>query len=346
MYPRYEFFKQVTDVFRKDGRSVPYFNDKHLSWKWEWAKEMVDISRELGFPFMAGSSLPVTWRMPSIDLPYGAEVEEVLGIGFGTIDVYDFHTLEMIQCMAERRRGGETGVAAVQALRGDNVWAAMKAGSWAAGGWDPPAFRSGALPQPNAWPSPQRVRRSPSPTEEEIQQLVKDPIAYRFEYRDGLKATMLLMGGLVHDLNFAARIKGSPQPLSTLFYLPPDPNVAYSGVLMSKVESMFLTGKPASPIDRTLLTTGLVAAGMHSLASGQKRLETPHLGIRYEAPRESRVCEELRSLPETWRGHRPNPKPIHHGGTENTEVLIVSLHLRVLRVSVVRNLREKASCSG
>src|SRR5437868_14185497 len=31
-YPRYEFFKQVTDVFKKDGRTAPVFNDKHLSW--------------------------------------------------------------------------------------------------------------------------------------------------------------------------------------------------------------------------------------------------------------------------------------------------------------------------
>ena len=43
--------------------------------------------------------------MPSIDLPYGAEVEEVLGVTIGGVDSYDFHALEMIQCMAERRRG-------------------------------------------------------------------------------------------------------------------------------------------------------------------------------------------------------------------------------------------------
>ena len=29
-YPRYEFFKQVAEVFKKDGRAVPVFNDKHL----------------------------------------------------------------------------------------------------------------------------------------------------------------------------------------------------------------------------------------------------------------------------------------------------------------------------
>ena len=286
LYPRYEFFKQAADVFRKDGRSVPLYNDKHLSWKWEWAKEMVDTSHELGFPFMAGSSLPVTWRMPAVDMPLGAEVEEVMCVGFGAMDVYDFHALETIQCMAERRRGGETGVAAIQALRGDNVWAAMKAGSWAAGGWDPQLFEAG-LCRSQTLGQARKGFGDRHPTDDEMRQLVKDPIAYRFEYRDGLKATMLLLSGLVHDLNFAARLKGLSQPLSTLFYLPPDPNVAYSAVLMSKAESMFLTGKPPYPVERTLLTTGLVAAGIQSLAQGQKRLETPHLGIRYEAPRES-----------------------------------------------------------
>src|SRR5207244_4318861 len=79
-YPRYEFFRQVVEVFRKDGKAAPVFTDKHLSWKWEWAKEMVETARALPVPLLAGSSLPVTWRMPSLDLPYGAAVEEILGV--------------------------------------------------------------------------------------------------------------------------------------------------------------------------------------------------------------------------------------------------------------------------
>src|SRR5262245_24763444 len=71
-YPRYEFFEQIVKVFRDSGRSVPIFNDKHLSWSWEWAKEMYDTSRELKIPFMAGSSLPVTWRTPQVEMPMGA----------------------------------------------------------------------------------------------------------------------------------------------------------------------------------------------------------------------------------------------------------------------------------
>jgi hypothetical protein len=284
-YPRYEFFKQVTDVFRKDGRSVPVFNDKHLSWNFDWAREMVTTSRELGFGFCAGSSLPVTWRMPAIDLPYGAVVEEVLGVAMGAVDIYDFHALEMIQCMVERRRGGESGVVAMHALRGDSVWQALQAGSWKNGGWDPRLFeaclsRSQTLAQP-----PTFSHRHP--TLAQMREWVKEPIAYRFEYADGLKATMLLLNGLVDDFTFAAKLAGQTEPLSTLFYLPPTPNVTYSAALMSKAEETFLTGKAPYPVERTLLTSGLVAAGLTSLANGQKRIETPHLAVRYTAPRES-----------------------------------------------------------
>jgi hypothetical protein len=98
---------------------------------------------------------------------------------------------------------------------------------------------------------------------------------------------MLLMNGLVGDFTFAARLKGKAEPLSTLFYLPPNPNVVYSAALMAKAEELFLSGKAPYPIERTLLTTGLVAAGMRSLASGQKRLETQHLAVRYQVAKES-----------------------------------------------------------
>jgi hypothetical protein len=284
-YPRYEFFKQVVDVFKKDGRTAPVFNDKHLSWKWEWAKEMVDTARAMKFPFLAGSSLPVTWRMPAVDLPFGAEVDEILCVAMGGVDSYDFHALEVIQCMAERRKGGETGVVALQALRGDSVWKAMEAKSWKAGGWDPQLFEACIARSQTLTQAPTYSHRYP--TVKQMREWVKTPVAYRFEYADGLKATMLLLNGLVGDFTFAARIKGDAQPLSTLFYLPPNPNVTYSAALMSKAEEMFLTGQAPYPVERTLLTTGLVEAGMQSLAKEQKRLETPHLAVRYQAPRSS-----------------------------------------------------------
>jgi len=161
----------------------------------------------------------------------------------------------------------------------------MAGGDWNAGGWSPRLFeaclsRSQTLTQPQSF-------SDRYPTQSQIREWVKDPVAYRLEYRDGTKATMLLMNGLVNDFTFAARLRGLSEPLSTLFYLPPNPNVVYSAALMSKAEKTFLTGKTPYPIERTLLTTGLVEACVRSLATGQNRIETPHLAIRYEAPRES-----------------------------------------------------------
>lgn len=289
-YPRHEFFKAVTDVFRKDGRSVPVFNDKHLSWNPAWAQEMVDISRELDFGFAAGSSLPVTWRMPAIDMPYNAEVDELMCVAMGGMDSYDFHALEVIQCMAERRAGGETGVASVQGLKGDAVWQAMKAGSFAAGGWSPELFkacltRCQTLKQPTSF-----SHRYPTP--EQIREWVPDPVAYRIKYHDGTNATMLLLNGLVGDFTFSAKLKSQEQPLSTLFYLPPTPNVTYSAELMATAEATFLTGKSPAPIERTLLTGGIVEAGCRSVATGQNTLATPHLKIRYSAPQKSLFARE------------------------------------------------------
>jgi hypothetical protein len=112
LYPRYEYFKQVVDVYRGSGKTAPLFNDKHLSWSWDHAQEMVNTAKSMGFGLMAGSSLPVTWRQPSIDLPPGAEVEEAVGIWNGGIDGGDIHVIEALQSIVERRRGGETGVRA------------------------------------------------------------------------------------------------------------------------------------------------------------------------------------------------------------------------------------------
>ena len=260
-YPRYPFFKQIANVFQKDGKSVPVFNDKHLSWKWSWAKEMVETSRKLKFPLMAGSSLPVTWRMPAVDMPLDGEPKEIMGLG----------------------------VKWVQGLRGEAVWKAMETGSWKAGGWSPQLFeacltRSQTLAQPHAGFNHRH------PTKTEIRKLVKDPVAYRFEYTDGLRGTMFLMNGLVGDFTFAATMKGKAEPLSTLFYLPPTPNVHYSAVLMSYAEKMFLTGQSQYPVERTLLTSGILESAMKSMAAKGAKLSTPHLAVQYHAPQESLFC--------------------------------------------------------
>ena len=126
-FPRYQFFEEIVKVFRASGRTVPVFSDKHLSWNWDWAKEMYDTSRQMGFPLMAGSTLPITWRTPSIDMPYGAKIHEAVCVYYGGVDSYDFHALEALQCDGGAAQGGETGVKWLQAYRNENFWQAYRA---------------------------------------------------------------------------------------------------------------------------------------------------------------------------------------------------------------------------
>ncbi len=281
-HPHYEFFEQVTKVFRDSGRSVPYFNDKELSWKWDWCKRMVDTSHELGFPLQGGSSLAVTWRIPSVEFPLGATVHEAVSVGYGGMASYDFHGLETIQCMVERRKGGETGVEWLQAYRGDNFWTAWEQGVWSHDLVKAALCRSSTL-----------VPSDPSftciyPTIEQMRALVPDPVAYNYQYRDGLRCTMLLMNGLVRDFTFAADIEGHSRPFSTQMYLPmPDGRTtlaSFFSPLVHNAEIMFLTGKAQYPIERTLLTSGLLIAGVDSAYQGYKRLPTPNLAAVHYQP--------------------------------------------------------------
>jgi hypothetical protein len=282
LYPRYEFVKQCVEVFDRDGAAVPLYNDKHLSYSFEQARWMVDASKRLKFPMLAGSSLPVTWRLPDIELPLNCEIENALMVGYGGSDVMDFHALEALQCMVERRKGGETGVRAVQMIEGDAVWKAGDEGRYSTD------LLVSALSRSES-PQGQTIidgRTQDLVAKGELPKLVKSPAAYFIEYRDGLKATLLMLNGAVKDFSFAARVKGLGVQ-STQFFLSPEPNVTYSACLVSKIEEMFATGNAPYPVERTLLVSGMLESCLTSRLEGQRRLETPRLDVRYRAPRES-----------------------------------------------------------
>jgi hypothetical protein len=280
LYPRYQFFEKVVDVFRSSGRAVPYFNDKHLSWNWDWAKKMYDTSRQMGFPLMAGSSLTVTWRMPQVEMPLGAPIREAMCVAYGNVDSYDIHALEAVQCMVERRKGGETGVEWLQAYRGDNFWKAHEQGVWS------PALFKAALCRSETLRSGREGFTGVYPTLQEMKALARNPVAYHYQYKDGLRSTIMLMTGLVEDFNFAAAIEGQSQPFSTMMYLSHRTQLAtlesYFSPLVHFIEQFMLTGKEPYPVERVLLATGLVCAGVDSLFQGQQRLQTPQLAIRYQ----------------------------------------------------------------
>jgi hypothetical protein len=268
LYPRFEFFEQVVEVFRKSGRSVPVFVDKHLSYDWVKAKQMYDWSRELKFPMMAGSSVSVTFRRPELDYPLGVEFEDALMVGGGWIsDGGIFHNLETLQAFVERRKGGETGIRAAHHLEKDAVWRSADEGRWSK------ELMGAAL---------RRAEKSGPGRPEDV----KHPVVCLIDYNDGFKAAVLMLGGLVNEYLVAFRVKGRPEIDSTLCYIPIENSNNFS-MLVHGIAQMFQTGKPSHPVERTLLTTGALSFLMDSAYRGHKRVETPMLKVAYRAPAES-----------------------------------------------------------
>ena len=283
LYPRFEFFEQVVRVFDQDGRTAPVFNDKHLSYSGAKAAQMVEHSRRLKFPFLAGSSLPVTWRLPAVEIPLGTELDEALMVGVGGSDPMDYHALEAMQCMIERRRGGETGVRSVQLIEGDAVWKAGDDGLWSWSLLEAALSRSDSLQGDSDLDSrPQNLARNG-----QLPRLVPNPSAYLVERNDGLKTALLMLNGALQDFCFATRLK-SGDVVSTQFFLPPTPNVTYSACLMRQVEDMFTTGRAPYPVERTQVVSAMLERCLESRVDGHRRIETPELAIRYTAPAESR----------------------------------------------------------
>lgn len=292
LYPRGRFFREVMEVFQKSGRSVPLFLDKHLSYDRAEARAMVEQAHALKVPFMAGSSLPVTWRLPALEIPLGRKFKEVLVASRGDLEIFGFHSLETLQCMAERRDlgGRGQGVAAVTCLEGDSVWEAGDKGVWSWDLLDHALGRSRTL-------NPGDVRQNtrdfypPPPAGRDKPTRSRGPIAYVVEYVDGLRATVLTLNGHVDDTSVAVRLvdeDGRDRIVSTLMYLPAPPGANFFNPLVLRIEDLFKTDKPPYPVERTLLTGGILDVALESRVKGHKRLETPELAaIDYSAPANS-----------------------------------------------------------
>jgi hypothetical protein len=282
LYPRYPWFKEVVKTFESDGRAVPVFNDKHLSTEWTKCTEMVVDSKRLGFPFLAGSSLPVTWRLPPIDVPQGAPLVESVCASYGGVDGNDIHGLETAQCMSERRKGGEVGIASVHAVRGDKVWEMMAERKTTQRLLASALSRSHTLPVTDGYPSE-------PVTYDWARRSFPNPIAYFIEHRDGFKTTLFMLP--IQDYNYAGLRADTDEVIACQMYLPM-PTVSattadFFNPLVHHIERMIIENRAPYPVERTLLTSGMTLAAVESIHRGQVRIETPEMAVRYEAPKES-----------------------------------------------------------
>lgn len=276
MYPHMNHLEQVFRVFDASHRSVPVFCDKQLAYSWLDSKWIYDRAAELEVPLMAGSSLPLAWRDPPLEHPIGTEITEAVAIGYGSFDSYGFHVLEMLQCMVERRRGGETGVAAVQTLRGPAVYEAARAGRF-------------SLELVEA-----ACATVPDKKEGGIEGNEPAPTAILIEYLDGTRGVVLMARGYIGS-NWAYAARAGGETVASRFRLGGRPAFPHFSYLSLNVERMFLTGESHIPAERTLLTSGVLDVALRSLYDGGERIETPQLHIAYQPPEIPAIRPESRA---------------------------------------------------
>jgi hypothetical protein len=277
-YPKRRFWDETIEVFRRSGRVVPVFIDKHLSDNWEDARHIYDTARELKVPLMAGSSVPGTWRHPPADVERGAKLSEIVGFTYGSTDAYGFHGLEAVQSLAEQRRGGESGVRAVQCLSGADVWRALDERKV-----DLDLFRA-ALARAPGYEKDREIDRK----------AVRQPKLLIVHHTDGLRVSLFELNGAVGVWTAAWRDGEGRSIVSTQFRTQEARPAGHFGLLVDGIQRMIFTGTPSWPVERTLLTSGMLDALLLSHSRGGPSIETPELRVAYQP---------------TWRWEEPPPPP-------------------------------------
>ena len=263
IYPHRPMFDAAVEVFRKSGKVAPVFIDIYLADNWDDSWHIYSTAKELGIPLMAGSSVPVGWRKPKAEVPRGAKLKEIVAISYHSTDLYGFHGMEMIQTLAERRAGGETGVASVQCLSGQAVWDA-------AGKEYDPELLDDVL-----------ATNDPPTTLEEVKQKADNPWLFIVKYADGTRAEMFCLNYAVLHWSAAWRYADGTKD-ATMFWLDEEATLAHFARQVKGIEQMILTGKPVWPVERTLLTSGIMHAGHLSKVEGGRVVETPYMSkIKY-----------------------------------------------------------------
>ncbi len=283
LYPRYGWFKKVVKIFEASGRSVPVFNDKHLSTSWAECTEMVADSKRLRFPFLAGSSLPVTWRLPELELPLNTPLKESVCVAYGGIDSYDIHALETTQCMSERRKGGETGIRSVWALKDKALWRELAKPDRA----NTAKLVVAALNTSHSLPAVEGYPTAPVDLLWATEAL-PEVIGYLIEHNDGFRTTALLTK--IADFNYAGMTEEGKIFQCQMMLPMPNRNATtadFFNPLVRHIENMVVSNQLPYPVERTLLTSGMVIGGMKSLFQGQKQVFTPEMATTYQAKAES-----------------------------------------------------------
>lgn len=277
IFPKRRWFAEIAREMERSGRVVPVFFDKHLADNFEDAKWIRDEAKRLNIPLMAGSSVPLAWRYPPVDTRRGKKLRQIVITSHGRLDSYGIHALEAAQALAERRDGGETGVARVRFIEGQEVW------KQAASGLYDRALLDAALSR----------QRDPVAPGRKVEEVVSKPGLMVVDHRDGLRVCVFVLEGAVREWAAAWREDGG-EVGSTVFWTQELRPFYHFTFQLAGVSRFMRSGVPPWPLDRTLLTTGILDAVLVSRRDKGKVVETPWLGIAYQSD---------------WNWQQPPPPP-------------------------------------
>ena len=91
-----------------------------------------------------------------------------------------------------------------------------------------------------------------------------------------------MANGVSRHFAVALRVKGRRDPVVTWFQLQEGKPYLHFAYLLKAIEHLIHTGEPPYPVERTLLTTGILDRAMHSLFNSGKRFLTPELAFGYQ----------------------------------------------------------------
>lgn len=265
LYPRKELFFEILTTMRESGHSIPVFCDKHYSWDSASAHAMVREANKLGVPLFAGSSIQFT----GVDSGWPAaisNVEEIVLSFSADLEAYGYHSLEFAQTLLDQREGQhESGVEAVTAFKGEQVWEAAKQGKWS------PAVMNELLRQ--GYPE----------VADDMHVAEPDAVAFHVEHRDKVRTIHLFLPK--HGVGFHLNAKLSS---GETFYRRARTNLpgtffSHFAALNREIEKFFLTRKAPYPPERVLLTTCTLAECMVALQTPGIRRITPKLEISYKS---------------------------------------------------------------
>jgi hypothetical protein len=110
----------------------------------------------------------------------------------------------------------------------------------------------------------------------------KDPTLFLFQYADGLLGAVFMLPGIATGISVAIKRAGEQNPRATRFEERTEPYYPHFAYLLKGIESMCHTGRPSYPVERTLLSSGILDRALTSLSQKQAKLETPELAIQYQ----------------------------------------------------------------